>query len=102
MDGPTKNTDSQFISFNDFPSMSHAGNPDGQLNTGAAVHQPFHNLSNDSTGIGIVEDLQGITNKTEGIHNYIRRKIFILVTMHKSINIVLIFMEFRLNKVYFF
>lgn len=72
MDGPTKNTDSQFISFNDFPSMSHAGNPDGQLNTGAAVHQPFHNLSNDSTGIGIVEDLQGITNKTEDApqHNF--------------------------------
>ncbi|XP_029173905.1 protein YIPF2 [Nylanderia fulva] len=64
--GPTKNTDSQFISFHDFPSMSHADNPDGQLNTGTSTHQPFHNLSNDSTGIGIVEDLQGIPNKTEG------------------------------------
>lgn len=60
--GQSKNTDSQFISFHDdFPPTSHADNAVGQLDTGASViHQPFSNLSNDSTGIGIIEDLQGI------------------------------------------
>ncbi|XP_072745762.1 protein YIPF1 [Anoplolepis gracilipes] len=63
--GQTNNTSSQFISFHDFPSMSHAGNTEGQANTGTSTNQPFNNLSNDSTGIGIVEDLQGIPDKTD-------------------------------------
>lgn len=65
MDGDqTKNANSQFISFHDFPTISHASNSEGQLNTGTSTHQPFNNLSNDSTGIGIIEDLQGIPDKT--------------------------------------
>ncbi|XP_070163665.1 protein YIPF1 [Polyergus mexicanus] len=63
-DDQTKNANSQFISFQDFPTISHAGNSEGQLNTGTSTHQPFNNLSNDSTGIGIIEDLQGIPDKT--------------------------------------
>jgi len=65
--GQPKNTDAQFISFHDFPSISHAGNTEGQLGTGASIHQPFNNIPNDSTGIGIIEDLQGMPNKTEGL-----------------------------------
>lgn len=86
--GQTKSTDSQFISFHDFPSISHAGNSDGQLNTGTSTHQPFNNLSNDSTGIGIVEDLQGIPDKTDGIHNYAPRKISIpyFLSINKKIS----------------
>ncbi|XP_011868187.1 PREDICTED: protein YIPF1 [Vollenhovia emeryi] len=63
--GQSKDTDAQFISFHDFPTISHAGNADGQLGTGASTHEPFHNLPNDSLGVGIVEDLQGIPDKTE-------------------------------------
>ncbi|XP_012541052.1 protein YIPF2 isoform X2 [Monomorium pharaonis] len=65
--GQSKDTDTQFISFHDFPSISHAGNTEGQLGTGASTQQSFNNLPNDSMGIGIMEDLQGMPNKTEGI-----------------------------------
>lgn len=64
--GQSKDTDAQFISFNDFPSISHAGNTEGQLGIGASTRQPFNNLPNDSTGIGIIEDLHGMPDKTEG------------------------------------
>lgn len=64
--GQSKDTDAQFISFHDFPSISHAGNSEGQLGTGASTHQPFNNLPSDSMGIGMIEDLQGMPNKTEG------------------------------------
>ncbi|EZA50618.1 hypothetical protein DMN91_004323 [Ooceraea biroi] len=60
--GQPKNTDPQFMSFQDFPSISYAGNAEGQL---GASTQPFNNLSNDSTGIGIIEDLQGIPGRSE-------------------------------------
>ncbi|XP_014483432.1 PREDICTED: protein YIPF1 [Dinoponera quadriceps] len=63
--GQPKNTDSQFISFNDFTPISQAGNTEGQLGTGPSTHQPFNNLPNDSTGVGIIEDLQGLPNKNE-------------------------------------
>jgi hypothetical protein len=63
MDGnQLKNTDPQFMSFHDFP-ISHASNVEGQL---GASTQPFNNLSNDSTGIGMVEDLQGMPDRSEG------------------------------------
>lgn len=66
MDGnQPKNTDSQFISFHDFAPINQAGNAEGQLGTGSSTHQPFNNLSNDSTGIGIMEDLQGMPVKNE-------------------------------------
>lgn len=64
--GQSKDTDTQFISFHDFPSISHASNSEGQLGTGPPVHQPFNNLPNDSMGIGIVEDLQKMPDKTAG------------------------------------
>ncbi|KAG5324237.1 YIPF1 protein, partial [Pseudoatta argentina] len=63
--GQSKDTDPQFISFHDFPSISHAENSEGQLGTGASTHQPFNNLSNDSIGIGMIENLQGMPAKTE-------------------------------------
>jgi len=71
MDGDhSRNADPQFITFHDFSPINQAGNTEGQLDTGVvphvATHQPFNNLSNDSTGIGIIEDLQGIHNKNEG------------------------------------
>lgn len=83
--GQTKNTNSQFISFHDFPSMSHASNLEGQMNTGTSTHQPFNNLSNDSTGIGIIEDLQGIPDKTDGIHNYmfLQKSLFNFISINK-------------------
>jgi len=82
--GQTKNTNSQFISFHDFPSMSHASNLEGQMNTGTSTHQPFNNLSNDSTGIGMMEDLQGIPDKTDGIYNYILEKsLFNFISINK-------------------
>lgn len=68
--GQSKDTDAQFISFHDFPSISHAGNSEGQLGTGVSTHQPFNNLPNDSMGIGIIEDLQGMPDKTEGTTQY--------------------------------
>lgn len=63
--GQSKDTDAQFISFHDFPSISHAGNSEGQLVIGASTHQPFNNLPNDS--MGIVEDLQEMPDKTAGV-----------------------------------
>ncbi|KYN00668.1 PREDICTED: protein YIPF1 [Cyphomyrmex costatus] len=70
--GQSKDTDSQFISFHDFSSISHAGNSEGQLGTGTSAHQPFNDLSNDSVDIGIIEDLQGMPAKTEDTaqHNF--------------------------------
>lgn len=67
-DGQSKSTDSQFMSFHDFAPISQAGNTEGQLSTGSSTHQPFNNLSNDSTGIGIIDDLQGIPNKNESLY----------------------------------
>ncbi|KAL6265593.1 hypothetical protein P5V15_002388 [Pogonomyrmex californicus] len=64
--GQSKDTDTQFISFHDFPSMSHAGNTEGQLGSGTSTQPPFNNLPNDSMGIGMIEDLQGMPDKTEG------------------------------------
>jgi len=69
--GQSKDTDPQFISFHDFPSMSHAENSEGQLGTGASTHQPFNNLSNDSMGIGMIEDLQGMPAKIEGLCSFL-------------------------------
>ncbi|XP_020290239.1 protein YIPF1 [Pseudomyrmex gracilis] len=66
MDGSqSKNTDSQFISFHDFPQINQNVNAEGQLGTGTSASQPFNNLPNDSTGIGIIEDLQGMPDKNE-------------------------------------
>ncbi|KAL0107729.1 hypothetical protein PUN28_014781 [Cardiocondyla obscurior] len=68
MDGSQmKDADAQFISFHDFPSLSHAGNPEGQLGTGPSTHQSFTNtnLRNDTTGVGMMEDLQGMPGKAE-------------------------------------
>ncbi|XP_014610758.1 PREDICTED: protein YIPF1 [Polistes canadensis] len=62
----TKNTDSQFISFHDFSTMNQQSNVgQAQLDIGASTHQNFNNLPNDSTGIGILEDLEGIPNRNE-------------------------------------
>lgn len=61
--GQSKNADPQFMSFHDFPSIDTTSNVDGQL---GASTQAFNNLSNDSTGIGIVEDLQGMPDRNEG------------------------------------
>ena len=67
MDGSQKTSDSQFISFQDFPSINHEGNSgQAQLDVNASSHQGFNNLSNDPTGMGIIEDLQGMPNKNEG------------------------------------
>lgn len=67
MDGNQTNVnDPQFISFQDFPSINHGGNiGQAQLNINASTHQGFNNLPNDATGIGIIEDLQGMPDKTE-------------------------------------
>ncbi|XP_012227259.1 protein YIPF1 [Linepithema humile] len=71
MDGDQlKNTDQQFITFHDFSPINQASNTGGQLETAAATHQPFNNLSNDSTGIGIIEDLQGMPNKNEATRSF--------------------------------
>ncbi|KOC66900.1 Protein YIPF1 [Habropoda laboriosa] len=68
MDGThqTKASDSQFISFQDFPSIHHEGDTgQAQLNINTSSHQGFNNLTNDPTGLGIIEDLQGMPDKTE-------------------------------------
>lgn len=74
MDGTqTKASDSQFISFQDFPSIHHEGDiGQAQLNISASSHQSFNNLSNDPTGLGIIEDLQGMPDKDEATtqHNF--------------------------------
>lgn len=67
MDGSQpKASDSQFISFQDFPSINH-GETTGQaqINIGTSSHQTFNNLSNDATGIGIIEDLQGMPTNND-------------------------------------
>ncbi|CAK9819593.1 Protein YIPF1 [Anthophora plagiata] len=69
----TKASDSQFISFQDFPSIHHEGDiGQAQLNINASSHQSFNNLTNDPTGLGIIEDLQGMPDKTEATtqHNF--------------------------------
>ncbi|KAK2587261.1 hypothetical protein KPH14_002997 [Odynerus spinipes] len=69
MDGDrTKNIDSQFISFHDFASINQPGNiGQAQLDIGASTHQPFNNLTNDATGVGILEDLEGLPDRNEGV-----------------------------------
>lgn len=69
MDGSqSKASDSQFISFQDFPSINHEGNiGQAQLDVNASSHQGFNNLLNDPTGMGIIEDLQGMPNKNEAV-----------------------------------
>ncbi|XP_078047649.1 protein YIPF1 [Augochlora pura] len=62
----TQPSESQFISFQDFPSINHGGTGDqAQLHVHTSSHQGFNNLSNDPTGIGIIEDLQGMPDKSE-------------------------------------
>ncbi|XP_012174032.1 protein YIPF1 isoform X2 [Bombus terrestris] len=72
MDGSqSKTSDSQFISFQDFPSINHEGNiGQAQLDVNTSSHQGFNNLSNDPTGIGIIEDLQGMPDKSEASHSF--------------------------------
>ncbi|XP_076237660.1 protein YIPF1 [Calliopsis andreniformis] len=67
MDGnQSKASDTQFISFQDFPSIHQEGNlGQAQINVNTSTHQGFNNLSNDAAGIGIIEDLQGLPDKTE-------------------------------------
>ncbi|KAG6803408.1 protein YIPF1 [Apis mellifera caucasica] len=67
MDGnQSKASDSQFISFQDFPSINHEGNiTQAQLDINTTTHQGFNNLSSDTSGIGIIEDLQGMPDKDE-------------------------------------
>ncbi|XP_066598194.1 protein YIPF1 [Prorops nasuta] len=62
MDGSqSKISDSQFISFQDFSPIHNAGNNrQAQLNLSPPSHQTYGDLSNDPTGIGILEDLQGM------------------------------------------
>ncbi|XP_053974901.1 protein YIPF1 isoform X1 [Hylaeus volcanicus] len=69
MDGSqTQGNDQQFISFQDFPPIHHEGNiGQAQLNVHASSHQAFNNLSNDTTGVGMIEDLQGMPDKNEDI-----------------------------------
>lgn len=82
MDGDqAKDADAQFISFHDFPSISHASNSEGQLGTGASTHQPFNNLPNDSMGIGIMEDLQGLPDKTTGFSLSLLYSVFLLINI---------------------
>lgn len=66
MDGDKKDPpDAQFISFQDYsPIHRSGGTGQAQLDIGTSGHQPFGNLSNDPTGIGMVEDLQGMPNTT--------------------------------------
>lgn len=62
----TNVNDPQFISFQDFPSINHGGDiGQAQLNINASTHQGFNNLPNDATGIGIIEDLQGMPDRNE-------------------------------------
>ncbi|XP_076760198.1 protein YIPF1 [Xylocopa sonorina] len=74
MDGSqSKASESQFISFQDFPSINHEGNiGQAQLSINTSSHQSFNNLSNDPTGIGIIEDLQGMPDRNEATssHNF--------------------------------
>ncbi|KAG7198328.1 hypothetical protein KM043_005726 [Ampulex compressa] len=47
--------------------LSHGWRSDEtQLDIGSSSHQNFGNLSNDTTGIGIIEDLQGMPERNEG------------------------------------
>ncbi|OAD61257.1 Protein YIPF1, partial [Eufriesea mexicana] len=72
MDGSqSKATDSQFIVFQDFPSINHEGNINqAQLDINTSSHQGFNNLSNDNTGMGIIEDLQGLPDKDEATSSH--------------------------------
>ena len=56
--------ESQFISFQDFSPINRSGGAgQAQLNLSSPDHQQhFPNLGNDSTGIGMIEDLQGMPN----------------------------------------
>lgn len=71
--GPQKIPESQFISFQDFPSLHHGTNTgQAQLDI-SSNHQTFNsNLTNDATGIGIIEDLQDMPDKSEATqsHNF--------------------------------
>lgn len=70
MDGSkSKTSDSQFISFQDFPSINHEGNiGQAQLDVNTSSHQGFNNLSNNPTRIGIIEGLQGMPGKSEDLY----------------------------------
>lgn len=60
-------SDSQFISFQDFSPINRSGGAgQAQLDVGTPDNQVFGNLPNDSTGIGMIEDLQGMPVKNEG------------------------------------
>lgn len=104
MDGnQTQASDSQFISFQDFPSINHGGNNDqAQLHVHTSSHQGFSNLSNDSTGIGIIEDLQGMPDKSEGSYlfndisnvNQLSRANVITLTLSQIIDCLYIGLQF--------
>ncbi|XP_017884201.1 protein YIPF1 [Ceratina calcarata] len=72
MDGnQTRTNDTQFISFQDFPSINHEGNSNqAQLNVNTSTHQGFSNLPNDPTGIGIIDDLEGMPDKNEATSSH--------------------------------
>ncbi|XP_012257386.2 protein YIPF1 [Athalia rosae] len=60
--GGDKPSDSQFILFQDFSPMNGPGGGQAQLDVGTPDNQTFGNFSSDATGIGIIEDLQGMTS----------------------------------------
>lgn len=66
---PAKPNDPQFMSFQDFPDpMVHGDQKAGQASAGlSGVGQPnnFSNRSNDTIGINMMEDLQGLPDKSE-------------------------------------
>ncbi|XP_046480804.1 protein YIPF1 [Neodiprion pinetum] len=61
-----KSSDSQFISFQDYsPINRSAGGGQAQLDIDTPDNQGFVGIQNDSTGIGMIEDLQGMPNKND-------------------------------------
>ena len=59
-------SDAQFISFQDYsPIHRSGGTGQAQLEIDTSGHQRFGDFPNDSTGIGMVQDLQGMPS-TEG------------------------------------
>ncbi|XP_063983251.1 protein YIPF1 [Diachasmimorpha longicaudata] len=63
-----RNTDSQFISFQDFSPINRPGAGQAQLDLGTPNHQQFINTqqySNDSTTPGIMDELRGLPQQKE-------------------------------------
>lgn len=66
-DGDKTSSESQFISFQDFSPINRSGGAgQAQLDVGTSDNQNFSNLNNDTSGIGMIEDLQGMPVKNEG------------------------------------